>query len=132
MNVDLLEFVTDSFLHSGIQALILDKTLKDISCIDYGFRRKMAADFDYAVYLNKLILHLKEGVHFLFEDDMKLYYLLFRFPSDHKASDNFRLLSIGPVMPKALDYKNISSIMEKNTFLPHTIRIIWNSITRFP
>lgn len=118
MKADLLEFVTESFCHSGIQVLMLDKALEHLSGIDYGFRHKMASGFDYTRFFGKLIPFLEEGVHYFFEDDMKLCYLLFLFPSGQGQSDDFRLLCIGPVMPGAVDREGFSSLMEKRNIPP--------------
>lgn len=114
MQIDLLDFITETLRHAGIQVLLLDGSSQQMMAnIDYGFRHKMTPDFDYSFFLEKMKLSLEEGVQYYFEDDLKLCYCLFRFPSGTGLPDSLQILSIGPIMPRVIDTGTFRSLLDR-------------------
>ena len=114
MQVDLLDFITQALGHAGIQVLLLDDNSRQMmSKVDYGFRQKLTPDFDYSLFLRKMKLSLEEGVQYYFEDDLKLCYCLFRFPSGAGFPDSLQILCIGPIMPRVIDTGTFHAFLDR-------------------
>ena len=115
MQVDLWELMTGILRHRGIQVLLLDEEPMQAVHIDYGFRRRMAAGFDYASITEWMQRFLEEGVQYFLEDDLKLCYMLFRFSKGPGSGKPTRVLCIGPVMPQRMEINDFFAFaQEKN------------------
>ncbi len=81
MFMNLLELFVESCRHQGIQVLLLDSSYTGIMEIDFGLRRKMTEDFDYAQIAVRMEQTLEEGVQYYYTDELNLSYCIFRFPA---------------------------------------------------
>ncbi len=113
MNIDLLELIAEGYRHQGIQVLLLDKDYHGISQIDYGLRRKLTTDFDYSHIAEKMEQSIEENVQYIYTDDLRLTYCIFRFPQASKAARNCHILCIGPVLPQPVEKESILTWMKQ-------------------
>lgn len=133
MQIDLLDFMTEALRHTGIQVLLLDEGSRQImEKIDYGFRQKLIPDFDYSFFLEKMKLSLEEGVQYFFEDNLKLCYCLFRFPSGTGLPDSLQILSIGPFMPRVIDTGTFRSLLDRQKVPPQCHQDFLEFYNRIP
>lgn len=135
----------------GIQVLLFGPDYSQIQEIDYGFRGKISKDYDYRRLAHMLEQRLKAGVFYLYEDDFKLHYCLFRlpagsFPSDISSELNCTVCCIGPLLHEPISRPLLLELMDKlEIILPlqqdfiefyHRIPLfpsfeIWNQIVSF-
>lgn len=118
MQVDLLEFITGMLRHQAIQVLLLGGSQEGPQDIDYGFRGRMLPGFDYAAITRWMEQGLTEGIQYFFEDDLRLHYLLFRFPPCPEDGPACRMLCIGPVMLQRIDGQALEALMQEKGAAP--------------
>ncbi len=113
MQVDLFQTMVSLYRHNGVQTLLFKNMKDQISQIDYGFRGKMASAFDYERIAECIEKKLKPNIYYLYEDDLGLYYSLFRFPpeSDPELSDN--ILCLGPILFRPVSQQSFQKLMDK-------------------
>ncbi|MCI8442436.1 MAG: helix-turn-helix transcriptional regulator [Provencibacterium sp.] len=127
MQVDLLEFMIELLRHRAIQVLLLEGDPRQAEKIDYGFRRRMAAGFDYARIPEQLQQMLQEGIQYFLKDDLGLFYTLFRFPQK-----SFRVLCIGPVLPRRMEGEHLFALMQEKEISPSYHRDFMEFYNRIP
>lgn len=112
MQVDLLEFMIELLRYRAIQVLLLDGDPRQAAKMDYGFRRRMASGFDYASVIGRL-QQLQEGVQYFLEDELGLFYTLFRFPQGQEDKKPFQILCIGPVLCQHIEKEHFLTLMRE-------------------
>lgn len=135
----------------GIQVLLFGPDYSQIQDIDYGFRGKTFQDYDYQKLAHMLEQRLKAGVFYLYEDDLRLHYSLFRLPADSIPPDlssepNRTVCCIGPLLHEPISSSALLELMDKlGIMLPlqqnfiefyHRIPLfpsfeLWNQIVSF-
>lgn len=98
MNTEQFETLISLLRHLGIQVLLLGEDHGEIEQIDYGFRKKMLKAFDYKAIKEEIERYLEEGIYYSFQDNLKLHYILFRFPKEADPAPDGQVLCIGPVL----------------------------------
>lgn len=132
MQVDLLEFVTGMLRHEAIQVLLLDGSEKTPREIDYGFRGRMLEGFDYTAIPRQMERFLEEGIHYFVEDDLRLNYLLFRFPSRPQEEPSCRILCVGPVILQRIDGQALQTFMQEKGAAPQHLQDFQEFYNRVP
>lgn len=107
----------------GIQVLLFGPDYSQIREIDYGFRGEIFQNFDYDRLARMLEQHLETGVFYLYEDDMKLHYTLFRFPEGSlvpQASPEpaRTVCCIGPLLHEPFSRSGLLELMDKLGIMP--------------
>lgn len=113
MDAEILKTLISLCRHLGIQVLLFGQDYDQIQKIDYGFRGKMFRNYDYQELADTMERHLKSGVYYLYEDDLKLHYTLFRFPEGVSPKPEQKVCCIGPLLYEPVDGKTILALMEK-------------------
>lgn len=135
----------------GIQVLLFGPDYSQIQDIDYGFRGKIFQDYDYQKLANMLEQRLKAGIFYLYEDDLRLHYSLFRLPAgslppDLSPEPDCTVCCIGPPLHETISSSALLELMDKlGIMLPlqqnfiefyHRIPLfpsfeLWNQIVSF-
>lgn len=107
----------------GIQVLLFGPDYSQIRDIDYGFRGEIFQDFDYGRLARQLEEHLEAGGFYLYEDDMKLHYTLFRLPDGSllpgaSLEPNRTICCIGPLLHEPISKSGLSKLMDKLGIMP--------------
>lgn len=97
----------------GIQILLFDENYEQIEQIDYGFRRKMLKDFDYCTIKEQMEKYLETGNYYLYEDDLSLHYVIYRFTEEDTANTGYRFFSIGPILYQPVSRRFALELVEK-------------------
>lgn len=135
----------------GIQVLLFGQDYSQIQDIDYGFRKEVFRNYDYLQLANTLEQNLKAGVFYIYEDDMRLHYSLFRLPEgsllpDLSSEPNPTVCCIGPLLHEPISRSALLELMDKlgiilpqqQSFIEFYHRIplfpsfeVWNQIVSF-
>lgn len=107
----------------GIQFLLFDTDYSQIRDIDYGFRGEIFQDFDYGRLAHMLELHIETGVFYLYEDDLRLHYTLFRLPEgsllpDMPPESGRTVCCIGPLLHEPISRSGLFELMDKLGIMP--------------
>ncbi len=107
----------------GIQVLLFGPDYSQIRNIDYGFRGEIFQDFDYGRLARQLEEHLEAGVFYLYEDDMKLHYTMFRLPegglpADISPESDRAVCCIGPLLHEPISRPGLYELMDKLGIMP--------------
>lgn len=132
MFMNLLELFVESCRHQGIQVLLLDSSYTGIMEIDFGLRRKMTEDFDYAQIAVRMEQTLEEGVQYYYTDELNLSYCIFRFPAQPAEEYGCHVLLIGPVLSQPVESAPLHALMEKNHIPADSLRELLEFYSHIP
>ncbi len=132
MQIDILELLSDICHHQGLQIFLFKEDFAHIEDIDYGFRRKMAINFDYHFIISHMEQNLEHGIQYLYTDDLKLYYCLYRFPEHLKKEFDCQIICIGPVLIQPMNKSTFYALMERNAIPPQFYQDFLEFYNRIP
>ncbi len=132
MQVDLFETMSSMYKRYGLNVVPLWDIGQQIEEIDLGFRKKMAAHFDYQGVADALERTLAPGICYLFEDDLHLNYSLFRFPEEKAVEYHCRILSLGPFLTRPVIYNEFQTMMAQKKIDPHYLQDFLEFFNRIP
>lgn len=109
---DIFEMMTTLFRYCGISIHTFNAAYDGICEIDFGFRQKLAADFQYHIIAQDLERRLPANQCSLFEDELHLNYAFMRFSKEYEQLLNCHTLCIGPIFFQAPDETDVRALME--------------------
>lgn len=113
MQVDLFETMTAVYRRYGVNVAVLWDIYNQIEEIDLGFRKKMAANFDYSAVAAELDMHIHPGICYLYEDDLHLNYSFFRFSEEKAQELHCRILCLGPFLFRPAGIRHFQQFMDE-------------------
>ena len=131
MQVDVLKQFCDVVSAMGVQVLHLSFPFSKESVYDFGLRRQLTSDFDYAGELRKMQKYVEPGTLYMIRDSFEECYASLCVPDVLCQNEKEEFLHIGPYLvqpPKEL----LNGVIEKNEIPISQIKVLREHYNRIP